>query len=81
MGTALFYLGWILSIIGGVWLIVLAFQDSILWGVLTLLIPCALLVFIVKAWPVTMRPTLISIAGSVISGIGVAMGGMPQIQM
>jgi len=79
MGTALYFAGSIISLVGVVWLIVLAFQDSILWGLLSLFIPCAILVFIAKAWPVTMRPTMIMLGGWVLSGIGFAMGGGPQM--
>jgi len=46
----LFFLGVLLSFIGGVIGVVDAFRVSTLWGVLALLVPFALLVFCIKFW-------------------------------
>lgn len=35
---------------GGVWLLLLAFQESVLWGLACLFVPCVQLVFVVKFW-------------------------------
>jgi predicted branched-subunit amino acid permease len=46
----LFFLGVLLSFIGGIIGVVDAFRVSTLWGVLALLVPFALLVFCIKFW-------------------------------
>jgi hypothetical protein len=50
LGIGLFFLGMLLMTIAGIWGLVLAFQDSVVWGVLYLLVPFAALVFIIKKW-------------------------------
>ncbi len=50
LGIILFFLGVLLMTVAGIWGIVLAFQDSVVWGVLYLFVPFAALVFIVKKW-------------------------------
>jgi hypothetical protein len=52
------------QLVGGVWLLVLAFQESVLWGLLSLFVPCAQLVFIVQHWQKAKRPALLSIGGA-----------------
>jgi hypothetical protein len=43
-------LGMLFGIIGGLWLLVLAFQESIMWGIACFLLPGAALVFAVMHW-------------------------------
>lgn len=50
LGIGLFLLGLLLMTISGIWGLILAFQDSVVWGLLYLLIPFAALVFIIKKW-------------------------------
>ena len=50
LGLVLFVLGILISFIGGIWGIVLAFQDSATWGLLYLFVPFAALVFVVTRW-------------------------------
>jgi type IV pilus assembly protein PilA len=52
------------NLVGGVWLIVLAFQQSLMWGLLSLFVPCAQLVFIAQHWHEAKRPALLSLGGS-----------------
>ncbi|MBW4653970.1 MAG: tetratricopeptide repeat protein [Kaiparowitsia implicata GSE-PSE-MK54-09C] len=50
IALVLVIVGGLMSASGNVWGLVLAFQDSILWGLAYLLIPFAALVFILKRW-------------------------------
>lgn len=72
MGEALVIIGAILGIVGYVWLLVLAFSESILWGVGSLLCGLVALVFGITRWPETKVPVLIYVAGLVVSGAGQA---------
>ncbi|QKD84442.1 hypothetical protein HPC62_21650 [Thermoleptolyngbya sichuanensis A183] len=47
---ALLFLGAILSIVGGLWGLVLAFSDHFLWGLAYLLVPFASLAFFIMRW-------------------------------
>jgi hypothetical protein len=60
-----FLLGLVLSLVGGIWGLVQAFQEDVVWGVLYLVVPGAALVFYVKKWSnLKIRKTfLISCAG------------------
>lgn len=62
--------GSILLIVGGIWLLVMAFQTSIGWGLASLFIPFVILFFAAKFWPATSRPTYIWLGGFALSVIG-----------
>jgi len=64
---ALAAVGVIISLVGGVWLVILAFRQSLLWGLATVFIPFAALVFAVMFWDEAKRPFFISIAGSAVA--------------
>ena len=59
---AVIALGGIAGLAAGIWLIVLAFRESVGWGVACLLIPFAGLVFAVKYWEDAKVPFVISLA-------------------
>ena len=48
------------------WGIVIAFQESVSWGLLSLFVPCAHLVFVIKFWDRAKTPFLIHIAAVVV---------------
>lgn len=50
IGIILFIIGVIISFIYGIKLIIIAFQESILWGLLYLFLPFANLYFIITRW-------------------------------
>jgi hypothetical protein len=72
MGEALAIIGAILGIVGYIWLLVLAFSESILWGIGSLLCGLVALVFGITRWPETKVPILLYVAGLVLSGAGQA---------
>lgn len=45
-----FVLGFVLSFAGGIWGLVQAFQQELVWGLLYLFVPFAFLVFYIKNW-------------------------------
>lgn len=72
MGEALAIIGAILLLVGYVWLLILAFSESVLWGVGSLLCGLVALIFGVTRWPETKVPVLLYAAGLVVSGAGQA---------
>jgi hypothetical protein len=57
----LFGLALLVSFAAGIWLIVIAFQRRVWWGLAVLLVPLANLVFTVVAWAEAKRPFLLSL--------------------
>ena len=58
--------GLALLLISGIWLLILSFQTSILWGLACLFIPFVSLIFVVMHWDDAKKPFLISLAGTVL---------------
>lgn len=81
LGTILLFIGLIPMLVGSIWLLVTAFQESILWGLGTLLVPFVGLIFVIMHWDAAKKPFLIWAAGFVPYVIGTilaASAGMQQ---
>jgi len=80
--VALFYLGGLITLIGAIWLLVVAFKKSIWWGLGSLLIPFVSLIFVILNWQDSKKPFLIQVAGVVLCLVGGwklgSMAGMGQ---
>lgn len=66
----MFWLGVVLSLIGGLWIVVNAFRTSVLWGLGSLLIPLVSLVFALMNFSENKIPLLISVIGTVMMFMG-----------
>ena len=67
LGLILCAIGFLTGAVGGLWLFVLAFAESILWGMRAMLLwPAATVAFSVVHWPRTRIPTLLHFLGLVI---------------
>lgn len=77
MGALLVILGSILLLGGGIWLLVVAFQESIWWGLGCLLIPFVSLVFVIMHWSESKGPFFVQIAGLVVLVLGAVLSGPP----
>jgi len=60
---ALVIIGGLLAAVGSIWLIVRAFQDSLLWGLCCLFLPMATLLFAVLNWDDAKVPFLLNLGG------------------
>jgi hypothetical protein len=69
-------LGYAIGIAGSVWLLVIAFQESIGWGLACLLIPFVSLIFVVTHLDQALKPFLVSLGGVVLVAIGTAALGV-----
>ena len=74
---ALLYLGGLISFIGGIWLLVVAFKQSVWWGLGSFFIAPVALVFVILHWQDSKKPFLISLAGGVLCVIAAMMA--PQV--
>lgn len=64
------------SFVGSIWLVVVAFRKGgPVWGILTLVVPFANVVFAVKFWSVAKKPFLASLVPGVISGVCFMLAG------
>ena len=73
MAEALIILGALIAFVGGIWLLVVTFQESILWGIGSILLPLVSLIFVVMHWDVSKKPFLIQVVGCVIVIVGILM--------
>jgi hypothetical protein len=69
----LFYIGVLISIVAGIWLLVVAFKTSVWWGLGSLLIPFVALVFVIMHWQVAKKPFLWNLLGAVLIVVPVLM--------
>ena len=75
-----FYFGLLLAIVGviaalvsGIWLLIVVYQEGIIWLLLYLFVPVAGLVFVFLHWEVAKRPFLLNLAGGVVAAVGAFM--------
>jgi uncharacterized membrane protein len=70
MGILLFVIGLIISVIGGLWLMLEAFREHILWGLGYIFIPLVGLVFVFMHWDKAKKPFLWLVAGWILIFLG-----------
>jgi uncharacterized membrane protein len=63
-------IGLLVAAVGGIWLAVVAFQESILWGLGCLLVPIVGLVFVLTHWDTAKIPFLVQVAGIILYVVG-----------
>lgn len=61
LGLALIAIGFIIGLIYGIQLLILAFRTSILWGLGSMLVPFVGIIFIIKYWDEAKKPFLRSL--------------------
>mgnify|MGYP001821413435 FL=1 len=76
IGWGLISIGMGLGLLGGIWLLIVAFKESIWWGLGSLFIPFVSLIFAVLHWSVAKTPFLISLLSIVMVIVGAFMTGM-----
>ena len=75
LGMMLMAVGGIAALVGGIWFLIVAFQENILWGLGCLFIPFVALVFLIMHWDKAGKPFLIELAGAVAAIVGSIMMG------
>ncbi len=66
-------LGLLVATVGGIMVLVAAFRQSVVWGLVALFVPFGNLVFTILHWAEAKKGTLISLAGAAVAGIAVFM--------
>lgn len=66
----MFWLGIILSLIGGLWIVVNAFRTSVLWGLGSLFVPFVSLIFAIMNFSENKVPLIISVIGTILVFMG-----------
>ncbi len=79
MANALLFIGSTLSIVGAIWLLVVAFRDSLPIGLGTLLVPFFAIYTIVRNWPDTKVPLLLGSGGVLFTVLSIPLA--PQVAM
>ncbi|MGY8770298.1 MAG: hypothetical protein ACKVH8_17920 [Pirellulales bacterium] len=77
LGGLLSLVGSIACLVGVIWIIVIAFKESVLWGLGCLFVPFVVLIFAIMNWDSASKPALIVIGGiglSVMGGVLAALG-------
>jgi len=73
-------LGWLLMLAGGIWFLVVAFQDNALAGILCLVIPFYSLYYLITNFDAEKKPFMLQAAGMVLLMLGSCAGsfGLPK---
>ena len=77
VGMLLIVMGFGLALVGGIWFLVLAFQEDIMWGIGCLLCGIVQLVFLVMHIDQTWKPFAVQMAGLALVVVGAAMQPQP----
>jgi hypothetical protein len=75
LGLLLMVVGGVIALAGGIWFLVVAFQESILWGLGCMFVPFVSLIFLVMNWDQAAKPFGVNLLGGVILVIGMFLGG------
>ncbi len=79
MGIVLLGIGVVVGLVGGIMLLIKAFQASVWWGLGSLFVPFVSLIFVISHWQVAKKPFLISLISVPFVVVGMTM--MPHSQM
>ena len=66
--------GWLVLMVGQIWLIVVAFRTRVMWGFLSLLVPFASLIFLILYWSDAKQAFLTQVAGMTFVVLGAVVG-------
>ncbi len=61
--STMFMVGIAIAAIGGIWLLVLAFRESFIWGIGFIIVPFVSLIFVALHWGKAWKPFLINVVG------------------
>jgi len=65
LGILLMAAGGLVTLAGGLWFLMVAFEEGIGWGLGCLLVPFVSLIFLVTHWDEAGKPFLVQLAGMV----------------
>jgi len=68
-----------IALVGNIQILIMAFRESVLWGLGILFVPFVGLIFVVMRWQDCWKPFLTNVAGIVVLWIGMGMGVASQV--
>ncbi len=71
MGALLVLVGGLICFIGGIWFLIMAFSENILWGLACLFLPIVSFIFLILHWDKAGPPFFVQIVGWVFVIAGV----------
>jgi hypothetical protein len=76
LGMIIGGIGGIISLIGGIWFLVVAFRQTIWWGLGCLFIPFVSIIFLIIHWSDAAKPFFVSLLGTaIIVAVAILMPG------
>lgn len=76
IGMVLTLVGGVTAFVGGIMILIKAFQKSILWGLGSLIIPFVILVFVILNWEESKQGFLIWLAGFIVIILGTVLSAV-----
>lgn len=73
MGLLLMGVGGILALVTGIWLLILAFREHVLWGLAYLFVPFAALVFVIMHFDEAGKPFLGNVGACALFMVGLSL--------
>jgi hypothetical protein len=80
VGTILYAIGSLVALAGAIWILVIAFQKNVGWGIACLCVPFVLFVFVAMNWAETKKPFLVWLGDFALTILGAVLGGGRQFQ-
>jgi hypothetical protein len=75
IGTFVMFFGLIVSVIAGIWFLIAAFSENILWGLGCMFVPFVSLFFLILHWNKAGKPFLVNLVGLALLFGGAFMSG------
>lgn len=69
-------LGWIMNLVGNLWVLTIAFKESVLQGVLCLVVPFYIILYMIINFDECVVPTILSVVGGTMLGVAMIMGAI-----
>jgi hypothetical protein len=73
IGGLLLFIGGILAFIGSIWMLVIMFQDSVVWGLLGLFLGLPILIYAFMHFDKMKKPFFIWLGGFLVSVLGIVL--------
>ena len=76
IGMLFMLVGWLMTFVGGIMVLIKAFQKSIVWGLCSLFIPFVIFVFAAMNFAESKKGLLVFVAGIIIALSGVVLAAL-----
>jgi hypothetical protein len=70
LGVILMVVGGIVALGGGIWFLVVAFRQHVLWGLGCFFVPFVSLIFLIMYWRNVWKPFVVQLGGAMVFVVG-----------